>query len=294
LLSAHVLARHFARVTLVERDSFPAPGEHRKGVPQSWQLHGLLAGGRRALEALFPSIGAGLLERGAHDNEEGTGGSLLVAGRPLPRGETGLRCFLMSRPLLEGYVRERVLAAHNIEVREACVAQQIAGDRHALTGVIIQNSHTLERSTLQADLVVDATGKGSHMPEWLERIGADVPLQERVDVNLHYTSFYIRRDPQRHLRGDYFWIDNPHAPSLRAGAALANEGDRFVVGLTGARNRCRAQTARPGSPPTDATAQLCYKLEHGAGDRADGAAALGRRGEHDEASRCTPRVFTDV
>jgi 2-polyprenyl-6-methoxyphenol hydroxylase-like FAD-dependent oxidoreductase len=236
LLSAHVLARHFARVTLIERDTFPAPGEPRKGVPQSWQLHGLLAGGRRALESLFPSFGQGLLERGAHDLDVGTGGDFLVGGKCLPRGETGLRCFLMSRPLLEGYVRERVLAAHNIEVREACVAQELAGDRRALTGVVIQHSNTRESSTLQADLVVDASGKGSHMPEWLERIGADVPVQERVDVNLHYSSFYVRRDPQRHLNGDYFWIDNPHPPSLRAGAALAVEGDRFVVGLTGYLN----------------------------------------------------------
>lgn len=48
LLAAHVLSRHFERVTLIERDAFPAGDEPRKGVPQSYQLHGLLAGGRRA------------------------------------------------------------------------------------------------------------------------------------------------------------------------------------------------------------------------------------------------------
>ena len=229
LLAAHVLARHFARVTLVERDHFPAPGERRKGVPQSRQLHGLLAGGRRALESLFPDFGSGLMARGAHEIDVGTNGHFLMEGNVMPRAETGLRCYLMSRPLLEGYVRERVLAARNIEVREGCVAEALVGDRRCVRGVVIQ------QETLNADIVVDAAGKGSRTPEWLERIGAQAPEEERVQIDLHYTSFYIRRDPT-HLAGDYFWIDNPQPPHQRAGAALAIEGDRFVVALTGYLN----------------------------------------------------------
>jgi 2-polyprenyl-6-methoxyphenol hydroxylase-like FAD-dependent oxidoreductase len=232
LLAAHVLARHFTRVTLIERDAFPAPGEPRKGVPQSDQLHGLLAGGRRALEALFPDFGDGLLARGAHDVDVGTCGKFLLAGEALPKQETGLRCFLMSRPMLEGYVRERVLLAANIQVRQRCVAHGLEGDRHVVQGVVIGEQHTEPRETLPADLVVDATGRGSRLPEWLAALGAEMPAEERVTVNLHYTSCYVRRDPE-HLAGDYTWIDNPHPSSRRAGAALAVEKDRFVVGLTG-------------------------------------------------------------
>jgi 2-polyprenyl-6-methoxyphenol hydroxylase-like FAD-dependent oxidoreductase len=225
-----VLARHFGRVTLVERDTFPAAGEPRKGVPQSHQLHGLLAGGRRALEALFPDFADGLLARGAHDVDVGTCGKFLIAGEPLPTRETGLRCFVMSRPMLEGYVRERVLSGSDIQVRQGCVAHKLVGDRRAVHGVVLSATETLP-----ADLVVDATGKGSRMPEWLTELGAPAPDEERVTVNLHYTSFYIRRDPQ-HLSGDQTWIDNPHPSSRRSGAALAVEGDRFVVALTGYLN----------------------------------------------------------
>jgi 2-polyprenyl-6-methoxyphenol hydroxylase-like FAD-dependent oxidoreductase len=88
---------------------------------------------------------------------------------------------------------------------------------------------------LNADLVVDATGRGSRTPEWLRQLGADAPAEERVTVNLHYTSFYIRRDP-KHLGGDNIWIDNPHPSSRRSGAVLAVEGGRFVVALTGYLN----------------------------------------------------------
>jgi 2-polyprenyl-6-methoxyphenol hydroxylase-like FAD-dependent oxidoreductase len=33
LLAARALADHFEQVTLLERDTFPAPGANRKGVP---------------------------------------------------------------------------------------------------------------------------------------------------------------------------------------------------------------------------------------------------------------------
>ena len=235
LVAAHVLGRHFERVTLVERDTFPAPGEPRKCVPQSYQLHGLLAGGRRALEALFPDFSAGILARGAHDVDVGTCGKFLLAGEPLMAGETGLRCFVMSRPMLEGYVRELVLSAGRIEVRQGCVANKLLGDRRVVQGVQLHDARTQQTELLSADLVVDATGRGSRLPEWLTELGAQAPEEERVTVNLNYTSFYIRRDPT-HLHGDLIWIDNPHPSSRRAGAALAVEGDRFVVGLTGYLN----------------------------------------------------------
>src|SRR5262245_21211966 len=46
LLAARVLADHFARVTVVERDRFPDGPAFRAGVPQSRHVHGLLGRGR--------------------------------------------------------------------------------------------------------------------------------------------------------------------------------------------------------------------------------------------------------
>jgi len=232
LLAAEVLARHFERVTIVERDVLPAAAEPRKGVPQSRQLHGLLAGGRRALEQLFPDFAASLLARGAFDLDIGTAGDFLVAGRALPRGETGLRCFVVSRPLLEACIRERVLARPNVQVLERWVAQELVGERSRIAGVTLLHADTQAPQRLAADLVVDATGRGSRLPRWLEALGCAPPTEERVTVGLNYTSFLIARKPE-HLAGDLLWIDNPHPTSHRAGAALALEGDRFIVGLTG-------------------------------------------------------------
>ena len=67
LLAAYVLSKRFDRVTIIERDVFSADAGPRRGVPQGRQIHGLLAGGRRALDAMFPGFTEGLLARGALD-----------------------------------------------------------------------------------------------------------------------------------------------------------------------------------------------------------------------------------
>src|SRR5215472_12824120 len=69
LLAARVLADHCQEVTIVDRDRFPAVGEQRHGVPQGRHTHGLLAGGRRALDELLPGISGALVAAGALDRD---------------------------------------------------------------------------------------------------------------------------------------------------------------------------------------------------------------------------------
>lgn len=54
LLAARVLYDYYEEVTIVERDDLPSEATHRRGIPHSRHTHGLLAGGREALEHLFP------------------------------------------------------------------------------------------------------------------------------------------------------------------------------------------------------------------------------------------------
>src|SRR5438046_10287657 len=65
LVAARVLADHFDRVTVVERDRLPAGPEFRAGVPQSRHLHVLLVRGNQLLEGLFPGLTAALRDAGA-------------------------------------------------------------------------------------------------------------------------------------------------------------------------------------------------------------------------------------
>ena len=65
LAAARVLADTYEQVTVLERDALPAAAVHRKGVPQSRHAHALLAGGRVALEELFPGLTDELVAHGA-------------------------------------------------------------------------------------------------------------------------------------------------------------------------------------------------------------------------------------
>ena len=56
LLAARVLADHFDRVTLIERDAYPENTEARRGIPQANHVHGLLVRGRQILEEFFPGL----------------------------------------------------------------------------------------------------------------------------------------------------------------------------------------------------------------------------------------------
>ena len=114
LLAARVLRDHFDRVTLVERDDLETGGGPRRGVPQGRHAHGLLAGGAQVLWRLFPGLREELVADGAllHDlirNSRfyGLGGYQL-------RYESGLEGVFLTRPMLEGHLRRRLLALPGI------------------------------------------------------------------------------------------------------------------------------------------------------------------------------------
>src|SRR5829696_4330250 len=65
LLAARVLADHFDRVTIVERDQLPQGPACRAGVPQSRHVHALLARGAALLEHLFPGLEGDVRAAGA-------------------------------------------------------------------------------------------------------------------------------------------------------------------------------------------------------------------------------------
>src|SRR5258708_12093838 len=65
LAAAKAVAPHFEKVIVFDRDALPDEPAPRPGTPQAWHTHGLLAGGLRALECLFPGIELDLVEPGA-------------------------------------------------------------------------------------------------------------------------------------------------------------------------------------------------------------------------------------
>jgi 2-polyprenyl-6-methoxyphenol hydroxylase-like FAD-dependent oxidoreductase len=201
LLAARALADFFETVTVVERDVLPDNAVNRRGVPQGRHLHGLLARGAQALEDLFPGILDELVAGGTpyFDGQDLSKMYYNMAGhRVVSTGSAeGFTAYLTSRPFLEYHVRRRVRATANITLLDNhdVVELMARPDCTRVTGVLTVDRHSRNESILPADLVVDATGRASRMPAWLESLGYGRPAEDHVVVHLAYASQLLRMRP---------------------------------------------------------------------------------------------------
>ena len=233
---ARALSKHFDRVTLVERDVLPEGLELRKGVPQAEHAHGLLASGYRVLDEYFPKLFDELTEAGAIRGDV-TGDFLWYQyGRWKLRADCGLGGIVLSRLLLEATVRRHVRALPNVTVRDGHDAEAPVFDpeKGRVTGVRVKNRSTSESTTLDADLVIDASGRGSPAPKWLSSWGFGDVAEESVKIDVGYATAIFRRRP-----GDLFGsmgaiIAGTAPASKRYAAVLGAEGLRWVITMVGA------------------------------------------------------------
>lgn len=241
MLAARALAPHHERVTVVERDHFPAVGRRRTGVPQDRHVHSLHPRGRDAMERLLPGLTDELVERGAVLGELGIDTRIVFGRRPLARTSTGHTVVASSRPLLEGQIRTRVLALDNVEARESCDALGVVVREGRVTGVRVLGRRDGDaEEVLAADVVVDATGRQTRLPRWLEELGLTPPEEEVSSLDVAYVSGRFARRPDDEAVVNVVASVPPHGRS--AGAALAAEGDSIVVTLSGLLGQV---------PPTD-------------------------------------------
>lgn len=240
LLAARVLAAHAERVTMLERDTLPTTAAVRRGVPQARHAHALLGRGQQILEDLFPGLTQDLIAQGA---AKGHGRFFSGGGYhcPIPDSPPGL---FVSRPCLEHAVRTRVLVLPNVQMVEGCDAQGLLAseDRSRVTGV------RTDETEIPADLVVDASGRGSRLPAWLTALGYPAPDLERVTVDMGYSTRHYRREPD-HLGGDLVVNIAPSPSNTRACGMLAQEGERWIVTLAGYHG---------DHPPTDDAGYLDF------------------------------------
>jgi 2-polyprenyl-6-methoxyphenol hydroxylase-like FAD-dependent oxidoreductase len=226
LMAARVLSDHYRRVTLIERDKLPDCAEQRRGVPQGRHTHGLLASGRQVLEQYFPGIGDELVTAGAVPGDIVQCARWFMEGGCHARTASGLNGLLMSRPFLEARVRERVLTIPNVTCLDSTTVDVLEVERGGgrVTGVRTSSG------VMTANLIVDATGRGSKTPQWLEQMGYQRPVDERVEVGLSYTTRLFRRR-LTDLDGDLAAIIPPTPEGKRGGVLLAQEGDHWTVTL---------------------------------------------------------------
>lgn len=255
MLAAAVLADH-ADVTIVERDLLPDGPRPRKGLPQARHAHVLWSGGVKALDDLLPGIVGQLVDRGARRVPVMAD---LVSKAPSGQwfrrfNHAGHLNLLCSRDLLDAVIRARVLKSHRITLRQETELLSLEGGARRVTGVRIRSADV--ESTLPADLVIDASGRGSRAPAWLRDLGLPPVAERTVDAGFGYAS-RIYRAPGAAAEG--FPIVNvqadPRQNPGRGGIIAPIEGGRWLVTLAGTRG------GRP-SADNDAFVPFALGLPH--------------------------------
>ncbi|NOT47539.1 MAG: FAD-binding monooxygenase [Acidobacteria bacterium] len=226
LFAARVLSDFYDEVIIVERDSLTRENSHRRGVPQSRHAHGLLAGGSDVLEEMFPGIKTELLEAGAVPADVANDGRWFFEGACLRQAPSTTIGLLLSRPLLESVVRGRVRNIDNVTIRENRSVRHLFSSGGHIKAV------RTDDETIAADLVVDASGRGSRSLKWLESLRFPAPREERVEIDISYTTrIFSRRESD--LNGDLFGVVPATLKNSRSGVILAQENGRWVVTLIG-------------------------------------------------------------
>jgi 2-polyprenyl-6-methoxyphenol hydroxylase-like FAD-dependent oxidoreductase len=234
LLAARALASRFARVTVLERDDYPLKDVARRGVPHGRHAHGLLAGGLAAMERLLPGLAAELVAAGAASGDLLADTLWINHGGRLASVASGLTGVLASRPLIEGAIRRRVARQRNIEILTGFRVTGLCGEASAgrVTGVEAELLADGGRRAFEAALVVDASGRGSRVLDWLGRLGEPAPPEDRIEMALTYSTVRFRRQ-ESDAGGKRAIVVRTLAPSWRSGVALAQEGQEWVVTLGG-------------------------------------------------------------
>jgi 2-polyprenyl-6-methoxyphenol hydroxylase-like FAD-dependent oxidoreductase len=239
LLAARVLADFYGTVTVVERDVLPSDPVNRRGVPQGRQIHALSARGLQIIDELFPGFVDELMTGGAPIWSDGDYSKLCISvgGHQIVRSGRSQKppsisiCF-PSRPFLEWKVRQRVNAIPNVTILDGhdVVSLTARSDRGRVTGARIVDRASGHHMTLTADLVVDATGRGSRTPIFLEALGYDRPVEDELLVHLAYASHLLRLPPGA-VREDFIAVfPEPGRPKLFGLIRHENETWRFAVG----------------------------------------------------------------
>jgi 2-polyprenyl-6-methoxyphenol hydroxylase-like FAD-dependent oxidoreductase len=233
LLAARVLSTYFKRVTVLERDSLEDDPNPRKGVPQGRHAHALLSEGADIMEELFPGLFQDMMAQGVKYTDMAADWVWFHYGVWKSRIPSRMHMYFPSRPFLDWNIRKRLQQIENVEVEGGIRVDGYVAGEGCLKGVRVIREGSSETTEELADLIVDASGRGTRTPSWLEDLGYGKPAEDRVDVQLGHASRLISL-PEDLERDWEVMVIYPKAPETgRIGYLFPIEQGRHLMGLAG-------------------------------------------------------------
>jgi 2-polyprenyl-6-methoxyphenol hydroxylase-like FAD-dependent oxidoreductase len=201
--------------------------------PRAGHVHTVLPGGADIVDELFPGLLSELVEGGATNLDDFT------KLRFLPDGVHRVTPSVVvepvhqpSRPMLEAAVRARVRGLANVEIMDGCAFVELVTNwmRDRVAGARV-TGHDAAKQVLTADLVVDATGRGSRTPAWLAEVGYGRPAEDEVVIDVRYASRLVRLQPG--AVPELLTLIGAAPQRQRGMALLAYENDTWLFTMTG-------------------------------------------------------------
>jgi 2-polyprenyl-6-methoxyphenol hydroxylase-like FAD-dependent oxidoreductase len=187
------------------------------------------------LARLFPGLPDEFVAAGATVCDDGdlSRVSIRVGGHAFNRSckfadPASVAIYLLSRSLLESLVRRRVRSIDNVEILDGHdVVKPVAAQSHRVTGAQVVSRDTGAERVLDAELVVDAMGRGARTPAFLESLGYRRPVEERSTANASYSSQLLRVPAGTVNEKMTFVIPEPNLPT--GGAFSSYEDDTWML-----------------------------------------------------------------
>ncbi|MGA2411614.1 MAG: FAD-binding monooxygenase [Candidatus Binataceae bacterium] len=239
LTSARVLSDFFDHVTVLERDPIAAHPAARKSIPQGNHLHVLMLGGQRVLSSLYPGFTDRLEELGSVRFRFVKDFAFYLPDRKShslsgscdePR-DLGIDGYSQSRELLEHCVRQSTLELSGISFESGVSVQGLVYDGARVRG--LRCDHSGDARTLEADLVVDAGGRGSRAPRWLTELGFEAPSETSIGVDFAYASARFRIPASYSEPEKVMLFGGPPPRYPNGGGISAIENETWQVSLAG-------------------------------------------------------------
>lgn len=235
LLTAYALADNFDEVIIIEKDLLPTTPTPHKSVPQGHHVHVIYGSALELIESWFPGIVAEMVTAGANVIDFSKDLPRFFQGKWTLRYNSGVKSLLSLRPHVEWHLRCRLLAAYpNVSIREHCTVEgfQTNDNSACITGVKYKDANG-QTATINADITVDASGRGSQTPAWLAAIGYSKPKEAAIEINLGYTTRMYQCPSyfQENWKGLVLYPECPY--SWRSGMILSVQNNQWIVSLAG-------------------------------------------------------------